>query len=392
MNITKIDPFSIEEVDRALIRAPSSFLQTPFWAQFKACHGWEPYYFKVSGLVGADGEFESFLLTVLVRPFLRLASIAYIPLGPDVSSDNPEKQSQILAELSIALKAFIPKNSICVRFDPPWGSRIANACVAGSEEQTDLLKAASAAFPKPLHSPAKMAPAHIQPPDTVILDLSLPQSELLAQMKSKWRYNIKLSEKKGVTIRYLDGEKGATEGVDIFYRLYIETAKRDGIAIHAASYYRDLIMRAVHERKTAYDKNVSVRVYVAEHEGASIASIITLFCGEEAVYPYGSSSNEKRNLMPTYSLQWKAICDAKESGCTRYDFYGMSPTDDPSHPMHGLYRFKTGFGGSIIHRVGSYDLPLRPILYQLYRFAESGRALWFKKIVKMLRRETPRKS
>jgi lipid II:glycine glycyltransferase (peptidoglycan interpeptide bridge formation enzyme) len=123
-----------------------------------------------------------------------------------------------------------------------------------------------------------------------------------------------------------------------------------------------------------------------------LASIITLFCGNEAVYLYGASSNEKRNLMPAYSLQWRAINDAIAFGCDRYDFYGIPPTNDESHPMHGLYRFKTGFGGSIVHRVGSYDIVLRPVLYFGYRFAEGARSFWFKKIVKILRKETLRKS
>jgi len=96
--------------------------------------------------------------------------------------------------------------------------------------------------------------------------------------------------------------------------------------------------------------------------------------------------------MPAYCLQWRAIRDAREARCKRYDFYGIPPVDDPAHPMYGLYRFKTGFGGSIVHRTGSVDLPLRPVLYGLYRLAEAGRAFWYKKLVKLFRRETPRKS
>ncbi|MGL4987163.1 MAG: lipid II:glycine glycyltransferase FemX, partial [Treponemataceae bacterium] len=106
---------------------------------------------------------------------------------------------------------------------------------------------------------------------------------------------------------------------------------------------------------------------------------------EEAVYLYGASSNEKRNLMPAYLLQWVAIKDAKESGCIQYDFYGIPPTDDINHPMHGLYRFKTGFGGRIVHRVGSFDIPFS-IFYLPFRLAESLRSFWFKKIKKIFAR------
>ena len=90
--------------------------------------------------------------------------------------------------------------------------------------------------------------------------------------------------------------------------------------------------------------------------------------------------------MPAYLLQWTAIQDAKRYGCPVYDFYGMPPTDDPSHPMHGLYLFKTGFGGTIVHRPGSFDVPVRPVMYKAYIVAERMRAFIFKKLVKKLHR------
>jgi lipid II:glycine glycyltransferase (peptidoglycan interpeptide bridge formation enzyme) len=95
-----------------------------------------------------------------------------------------------------------------------------------------------------------------------------------------------------------------------------------------------------------------------------------LFRGKEATYLYGASSNIKRNLMAPYALQWKAIQDAQSSGCIVYDLFGIPPNEDPDHPMAGLYRFKTGFGGSIIHRPGSWDYPCKPLLYTLFKRAE----------------------
>lgn len=389
MKLTKIAPFGLDVSGCESFSRPVSFLQTPFWAEFKASHGWRTLYFIVNP-EGLCGLTEAFSLTVLVRPLARVSAIAYVPLGPNVSLTDPAMQTEFLSGLSRSLSSFLPKATLCVRFDPPWGTVTVNH-VATDESEESAEKVAEN-FPDPLPRPIRQAPAHIQPPDTVILDLSESEDRLLAEMKSKWRYNIRLGEKKGVTIRCLTGEAGATEGIDAFYRLYLETAKRDGIAIHSQEYYRDLVRRAEKCAMTPLDRPVSVRVYLAEHEGTPLASIITIFSGEEAVYLYGASSNEKRNLMPAYSLQWRAIRDAREAGCRRYDFYGIPPRDDPSHPMYGLYRFKTGFGGSIIHRIGSLDMPLNAPLYGLYRMAERARAFWFKKVVKLLRRETRRKS
>jgi lipid II:glycine glycyltransferase (peptidoglycan interpeptide bridge formation enzyme) len=82
--------------------------------------------------------------------------------------------------------------------------------------------------------------------------------------------------------------------------------------------------------------------------------------------------------MPAYALQWRAIQDAKTAGCLEYDFFGIPPVDDPNHPMYGLYRFKTGWGGTIIHRPGCWDFSCRPHLYRMYRLAEAARKWYYK--------------
>jgi lipid II:glycine glycyltransferase (peptidoglycan interpeptide bridge formation enzyme) len=172
--------------------------------------------------------------------------------------------------------------------------------------------------------------------------------------------------------------------IDKFYELTKETNARDGNSSHAKSYYLDLIQRSAQN----YEQNIDsplVTLYIAEHEGDEIASIMTLFSKDEAIYLYGASSNKKRNFMPNHLLQWTAIKDAKSYGSKCYDFYGMSPEGkDEKHPMHGLYMFKSNFGGQNIHRIGSWDVPVKFIYYP-YCFAEKLRAFWFKKIKKMIK-------
>jgi lipid II:glycine glycyltransferase (peptidoglycan interpeptide bridge formation enzyme) len=170
--------------------------------------------------------------------------------------------------------------------------------------------------------------------------------------------------------------------LDIFYDLYATTAERDGIAIHSKSYYEDLIKKSSDE--IALGKDIpEISLYIASHEEDNLAAIITLFSKTESIYLYGCSSNVKRNLMPAYLLQWTAIKDAKNFGSQIYDFYGMPPTDDENHPMHGLYRFKTGFGGKNVHRVGSLDVPISWI-YTPYKIAENLRSFWYKTVKKRL--------
>ncbi|HUX11839.1 MAG TPA: peptidoglycan bridge formation glycyltransferase FemA/FemB family protein, partial [Spirochaetia bacterium] len=248
-------------------------------------------------------------------------------------------------------------------------------------------------LPSPVHgdsaAPAKLdfrsvlagmtpAPVDVQPPSTVVLDITAAPEAILAGMKAKTRYNIRLAERKGVEV-----VRAALDRFDTFYRLYRETAGRDHIAIHSEEYYRTLFELS----NTFSGRSPLIRLYLAVHEGEELAAIITAFYGRRATYLYGASSNEKRNLMPAYLLQWRAMNDAKEAGCREYDLFGIPPSDDPLHPMSGLYRFKTGFGGEILHRPGCWDVPLRQGMYAAYRVAEWARSFYFHRLRKRGRGE-----
>jgi hypothetical protein len=282
-------------------------------------------------------------------------AFAYVPWGPELPPDfSPAERQGVLEDLACALKGMLPKDTAFIRFDPPWHT-------GGTE------------FPPVLKRPFFRAAADIQPPDSVIIDLDKDEEAILRGMKPKWRYNIRLAERKGVSVR-----RAGEEELPVFYRLYRETARRDGIAIHNMDYYAALF---AHSREWDGRRgNAVIGLYIAEYKGEALAAIITLFRDGEAVYLYGASSDLKRNLMAPYALQWRAIRDARTSGCRSYDLYGIPPGEDPSHPMAGLYLFKTGFGGRIIHRPGSWDYTYRPLMMRLFRTAESLR-----KIRKMLR-------
>jgi lipid II:glycine glycyltransferase (peptidoglycan interpeptide bridge formation enzyme) len=181
-------------------------------------------------------------------------------------------------------------------------------------------------------------------------------------MKSKGRYNIRLAHKKGAQVR-----DGGVEGLDQFYSLYRETARRDGISIHALSYYQTLFAHC------AEYPGQELRLYLADYEGRTLAAAIVLFRKTAATYLYGASSNEDRNVMAPYAVQWRAMTDAKAWGCAEYDLFGIPPGADPDHPMAGLYRFKTSFGGRIIHRSGSWDFACKRLAWRLFGAAEAMR-------------------
>jgi lipid II:glycine glycyltransferase (peptidoglycan interpeptide bridge formation enzyme) len=346
LNITGCDLSVCEKAD--------SFLQSALWGTFKSRFGWTSRAFLVNwsnafGDAAAGGAAEQPLL-ILSRRLVPGFSFAYAPWAPELPAAFPaQDRTHALAELARKLRSFLPRNTAFIRFDPPWFREEA----AGESPP---------AVP-PLGVPFRRAAADIQPPDTVLVDLAPSTQDILAAMKPKWRYNIGLAEKRGVSVSRPD-----EQGLEVFYKLLSETAGRDGIAIHHFDYYKTLF-----EISRDSSLNGDLRLYTAEHEGDALAAIVVLCRGTQAVYLYGASANLKRNLMAPYALQWKAMQDAKASGCVLYDLFGIPPADDPNHPMAGLYRFKTGFGGRIIHRPGSWDYAYKPLLCGLFSTAERCR-------------------
>ncbi len=374
----------VSKIDSTIHTNDGTFLQTPFWCEFKARHGWT--YRRFALQIEYEGAQNDYEVAVLNRDFAKgKFSIAYIPLFPKLPFDTEQVSANdqtiefaaFLHDIATALKPELPSNTIAIRFDPDVAFDDLMECYAYNKG----LKIVSFADKLGLHKNK----VDIQPPDTTLVDLTGTEEEILEKMHSKWRYNIRLSAKKGVVVNKYDGKSiNLSEKLDKFYELTKETNARDGNSSHAKDYYLDLIRSSATEREQGKDVP-QINLYIAEHEGEEIAAIMTLFSHDEAIYLYGASSNHKRNLMPNHLLQWTAMKDAKAYGSKYYDMYGMPPEgEDENHPMHGLYMFKANFGGRIIHRIGSWDMPLKPVYYSLYGFAESLRAFWFKKVVKKL--------
>jgi len=184
-------------------------------------------------------------------------------------------------------------------------------------------------------------------------DLRPEPDELLASFHSKWRYNIRLAERKGVTVR-----DGTRADLPEFYRVLEVTAERDEFRVRGLDYYEHL-----------YDLLVPAgmaKLFVAEVEGRMVSGAILFRMGREAVYVYGASDNEHRNLMPNHLLQWTMMLWARAQGCEVYDFRGVTREVDgePVGELGGLNRFKRGFAAQYMEYIGEYDLVLSPFWYR----------------------------
>jgi peptidoglycan pentaglycine glycine transferase (the first glycine) len=204
---------------------------------------------------------------------------------------------------------------------------------------------------------------------TLVVDLSLPEEDLLERMKSRTRYNVRLAARKGVEV----AEPEFEEGFGTFYEWMKATSERkEGYVLRRSRDYLHDVMRAMHDAGQG-------RLFFAEHEGTPLAGMYVFTFGEKYWYMYGASSDEKRNLKPNYLLQWEVMRWAKGRGLTHYDMVGAPKPEDlnESSSLWSVYKFKEGFGGEIADSLGCFDLPVRgaraaawyrlePVYYRLY--------------------------
>lgn len=197
----------------------------------------------------------------------------------------------------------------------------------------------------------------IQPRFVFRLDIKdKSEDEVFSAFHQKTRYNIRLATKKGVVIK-----EGTREDLKDFHRIMVETGERDSFIIRSLQYFEKM-----------YDEMAPthMKLLMAYHEDKPIAGIIPIMFGNKVWYLYGASSNQHRNLMPNYLLQWTMIKEAIERKADIYDFRGVSGVVDENHPQYGLYRFKKGFNAEFTEFIGEIYIPYKPIVYKLYKFAE----------------------
>jgi lipid II:glycine glycyltransferase (peptidoglycan interpeptide bridge formation enzyme) len=201
---------------------------------------------------------------------------------------------------------------------------------------------------------------NIQPPRTIIVGIKESEEEILARMKQKTRYNIRLAEKKGVIVH-------AWSDIESFHKMMLVTGVRDGFGVHSFEYYKRAY-ELLHPKQMG-------EILVAEYDGKPLAALFVARNGNRAYYLYGASTDEERNRMPAYLLQWEAMKWARARGCEEYDLWGVPDEDEATleanfetwhDGLWGVYRFKRGFGGEIRRAVQAMDRVYNPLLYWAY--------------------------
>ncbi len=308
-------------------------LQSWGWGELKALVGWSPL-----RLALFDGEQIIAAAQVLRRTArhvpLRAGHLAYIPRGPVIEWSQPALCTSFFSQLTTFLRG---QGAIAVRMEP--------------DQVIDVPEAASAL--ERLEAICMHPTSTVQPLRTIIVDLSPGEEVLLAQMKEKWRYNVRLAGRKGVTIRAAQ----TPDDVHSWYRLLQTTGERDTFGIHTPDYYLNAW--------NIFAPRNEARLFLAEYAGQLLAGIFVGLFARQAIYLYGASSNEQRQLMPNYLLQWEAMRWAKQQGARSYDLWGIPATDAEDEAMAGVYRFKRGWGGRVVQFIGCYEAIYNPLLMRV---------------------------
>jgi len=197
---------------------------------------------------------------------------------------------------------------------------------------------------------------------TMIIDLRKSEEELMSNFHSKTRYNIRLAKRKGVKIK----EGQSVKDFEKYWQLMEETMKRQGFYAHNHSYHQKMwqIMR----------RAGIAHLLMAVYQEKVLAAWILFKFKHILYYPYGASSSSHRNLMASNLLMWEAIRFGKKNGCRTFDLWGTpGPNPKKSDPWYGFHHFKMGYNPELVEFIGTYDLVLRPVLYPIYRLANSAR-------------------
>ena len=363
MELLKVIPKIIKEI------LPSNILQqTAFWARFKHQLGWHPQAFDI---FEPDPDRYGYWIhkgdiLITLKHLKNGKAIAYAPYGPEIIPEDDIK-GLWLETLSEKLREFLPPECIVIRFDLAWPSPWYDNEMPGFNNHDNNgipdvpiqeMRMNIGTKNWNLHK----SPTNVLPSNTVILPLNEEPEDILAQMKPKTRYNIGLSRRKNLEVKISD-----TRDLDSWYGLYQETVKRNRIVSEEKEYFQ----RVLATRAEDTISPAEITLLIAELDGKPLAGMFLAISGKRATYLYGASATGSRQYMAPYLLQWNAIRHSMEQGCHEYDFFGISDSPDPSHPMYGLYRFKTGFGGQIRHRLGCWDYVLKKESYETFRTYET---------------------
>ena len=290
--------------------ANSCFMQSWAWSIFKEVEGYQPFRYGIF-----EGEELVGGCIFYFYPRSHSANLLVAPGAPFFAAGYSLNGMQLVLQQAEQLATEV--GALALRIEPLW-----------SEKPPDF-------------DHFVRAPIDLLPSETLLIDLQLSEAELLAQMKPKGRYNLRVSRRYGVATQFTTDP----QTIGVFYDLFWETVKRQGFFGEPYRFFINLC-------QTLFTENMA-EIGFASWNGEILSAILLVYWGDRATYLYGGRSNAHPEVMANYSLHWEAMKRAKANGCKVYDFYGY--TQNPNHGYAKFSQFKRQFGGTPITTIGAHD-------------------------------------
>ncbi len=325
--------------DRFVAATPDAgFMQSSPWAQFRARSGSEHFAVTLK-----DGDAIVGGALVGKWTYEPGRCFYYVQEGPVLPADEAgaaEVFDAVLASIERHRKAEDATVSH-LRIEPRW------------QHLPDFVRG---------FRPAALSDRFSEPRDTLCIDLRPSEDEILAQMKPKGRYNVRVARKHGVTIV----RDNSYQGLIDFMRIQRCTIVRKGMKPTTPAYFRSML--------TEFVPRGQASLFFAEHGGRRLATALVVTCGRRASYLYGGSLLAQRSVMAPYLLHFEIMRRAKASGCEWYDLWGVAPLDQPNHAWQQISEFKRKLGGVEVRLVPTLDYVYDNSAYDQFQIAERGKA------------------
>lgn len=345
--------------------AGAHLLQTSQWADLKSRFGWHPSYLiweedqagwkmQISQHPEIESGKPAAAGLLLERDGLLGLRIIYMPKGPLLTDwSNSGLSAKVLDDLAEYTRQ---RKALQLKIDPDL---VLGTGIPGEEHFQQNTEGEE--FQEILRQKGWVTSREqVQFRNTVLVDLQEDEDKILARMKSKTRYNIRLSGRKGIQVRL-----GDIDDLSVLYRMYAETSRRAGFTIRGESYYQNL-WRLFMDDEPGDGNEPRAQPIIAEFEGKMVAAAVIFKFGDRSWYLHGMSSAEHNEKMAPHLVQWEAMRWAKEQGCTVYDMWGAPDQFDETDPLWGVYRFKRGYGGEVTLTIGAWDYPASSFRYAAY--------------------------
>lgn len=302
----------------------AQFLQSSEWAAFQEALGE-----RVVSMSGNDWHWSAIIRKRRYGVYLD------VPYGPTASSKKAHREA-----IKALMQCAKSEHAVFIRIEP----------IGAISE--DILKEFG----------AERASKNFQPQHTSVINLELTIDELKSALNKGRKSAVNRAIKKEV--QYEDSTN--PKDIEDFLAMIHETYKRTGITAHPDSHYQIAAKTLLPTGKA--------RLYFAVYNGKRIASIFGIDSPTTRYYLYAASFAEARDVEAVSYLAWQTMIDAKHAGLKRFDFFGVAPPDQPNHPWAGFSHFKQSFGGEIVERIGTWEIPVNKPLYKTLHMIKSIRS------------------